>query len=126
MKVLYAPDKDLIPNPVIFRLLSSPYRPKELCTIHRILECADMSIKTHTGQTLLFQAIYTEEPLSTINLLLDKGVNISARDSVGRTARDFAEAHSRKKYVKVIDSFVIKAIKNKDFPLIERLLLEGY
>lgn len=106
--------------------MNSPYRPKELRTIHRVLESSDVSQRNHIGQTLLFQAVYTEEPLSTIKLLLSKGVNLGARDYLGRTARDFAESLQRAKYVTEMDNHVIQAIRSKDFPQIERLLLEGY
>lgn len=85
-----------------------------------------MSVKNNLGQTLLFQAVSTEESLSIINLLLRKGVNLGVRDKLGRTARDLAESLGRAKYIQAIDDHVIHLVKKKDFPQIERLLLEGY
>ncbi|XP_035829763.1 uncharacterized protein LOC101849275 [Aplysia californica] len=124
--VLYACDKALTPKPLVFHLLDSMYRPKETRTVHRILEGADVSVRNSLGQTLLFQAIATEESLETVAILLRKGVNIGARDNLGRTARDFAENLQKPGYIKAIDEQVIQFVKKKDFPQIERLLLEGY
>lgn len=58
--------------------------------------------------------------------MLQRGVDIGARDKQGRTARDLGETLGRKKHVQAIDRYVIKLIKNKDFSQIERLVLGSY
>lgn len=90
------------------------------------MQDADVSTKNYLGQTLLFQSICSEESPDTVAFLLQRGVDIGARDKQGRTARDLGETLGRKKHVQAIDRYVIKLIKNKDFSQIERLVLGSY
>ncbi|CAG5118766.1 unnamed protein product, partial [Candidula unifasciata] len=114
------------PLPAVFQLFSGPSRPKDLRIIHRILQHTDVSVKNYLGQTLLFQSVSSEESCDTVDFLLRQGVSISARDKLGRTARDFAQTLGRKKYIQAIDGHVIKLIKVNNFSQIEELVLGNY
>ncbi|GFN80508.1 acyl-CoA-binding domain-containing protein 6 [Plakobranchus ocellatus] len=123
---LYYTDKNIIPWPASFQLFRSPKRPKDFKIIHRVLKATDMSLKNARGQTLLFQAIETEESLATVSIMLEEGVNIAARDNKGRTARDFALKLGRSRYAKAIDNHVIQLVRGRKFPQMEQMLLDGY
>lgn len=103
--------------------LGSPYDEK--ITL-RVLKGSDLTARDSTGQTILHVAIERNQPDTIIKCLLNNGVDIAARDCQGRTARDYAEKLNRPKYMKLIDDFIIKLVKDKKFEPIEKLILHNY
>nr|KAG5706553.1 hypothetical protein BaRGS_028724 [Batillaria attramentaria] len=102
-------------TPLHRAVLDDPLRPRENKTVIRILQASNLGARNHQGQTILFEAIAREEPEEIISAILNGGVNVASRDVHGMTARDLAVRMQRPHYVRLIDNYVLKLIKNKDF-----------
>ena len=103
--------------------LGGPYDEK---IVLRVLKGSDLNARDSSGQTILHVAVSTNQPDSIFKHILHYGVDLAARDCQGRTARDLAEKLNRPKYIRLIDDFVIKLVKDKKFEPIEKLILQNY
>lgn len=92
----------------------------------RVLKGSDLTARDSTGQTILHVAITTNQSESIIKHLLHCGVDLSARDCQGRTARDTAERLNRPRYMRNIDDFVIRLVREKKLEAVEKLILHNY
>lgn len=127
-RVLWTPDHEYKnpPKPVFFQILCGLGAPYDEKITMRVLKGSDLTARDNTGQTILHVAISTNQSDTIIKHLLQCGVDIAARDCQGRTARDLAEKLNRAKYVRLIDDFVIKLVKDKKFDAVEKLILHNY
>ncbi|XP_045216690.2 uncharacterized protein LOC123566547 isoform X1 [Mercenaria mercenaria] len=127
-RVLWTPDHDYKnpPKPVFFQVLCGLGAPYDEKITMRVLKGSDLTARDSTGQTILHVAVSTNQSDSIFRHILQCGVDLSARDCQGRTARDLAEKSNRPKYVRLIDEFVIKLVKEKKFETIEKLILQNY
>ena len=91
-----------------------------------MLRDCDLTARDSSGQSILHVAVNTNQSETIIKHLLNNGVDLAARDSQGRTARDLAEKLNRPKYTRLIDEHVIRMVKDKRFEPIERLILHNY
>ena len=110
----------------LFQILCGVGAPYDERIVHRVLSGSDLSARDNQGQTILHLAVSTNQPDSIVKFILNKGIDIAARDCQGRTARDLAEKLKCTRYVKLIDDYVIKLIKDKKFEPIEKLILHNY
>lgn len=85
-----------------------------------------MKIRNQHGQTVLFKAISCDFSCQFVQALFKYGVDITARDDKGRTARDYAEHLRKLKYLTVIDEHVINVMKDCDVVRLQQLMLAGY
>ena len=85
-----------------------------------------MNLRDQNGRTLLFKAIANDYSNQFIKALFKYGVNITSRDSCGRTARDFAETMKKPKYFNVIDEEIISIVASGDLEKLQQLVLQGY
>jgi ankyrin repeat protein len=92
----------------------------------RVLKGSDLTARDNTGQTILHVAVSTNQSDTIVRHILQCGVDLASRDCHGRTARDLAEKLNRPKYVRLIDDFVIKLVKDKKFEQVEKLILTNY
>lgn len=113
-------------NVILFQILCGLGAPYDEKITMRVLKGSDLTARDNTGQTILHVAISTNQTDSIIKHLFNCGVDLAARDCQGRTARDLAEKLNRPKYVRLIDDFVIKLVKEKKFEPIEKLILHNY
>lgn len=112
-------------EPLFFNLISNTDRPPDSIT-HKILLASDMSVRNLHGQTILFKAVSHEYSHQFIRALFKYGVDISARDDKGRTARDYAEFLKKTKYFTEIDEYVVEIVKSCDMDKLQYLVLNGY
>lgn len=127
-RVLWTPGPESTnpPKPVFFQILCGVGAPYDERIVHRVLSGSDLSARDNQGQTILHLAVSTNQPDSIVKFILNKGIDIAARDCQGRTARDLAEKLKCPRYMKLIDDYVIKLIKDKKFEPIEKLILHNY
>lgn len=85
-----------------------------------------MKVRNPSGQSVLFKAISHDFSKQFIKALIKYGVNIAARDKMGRTARDHCECLRKNKYLTEIDEYVVDIVKNCDIEKLQQLILEGY
>lgn len=112
-------------EPLFFHLITNTDRPPD-SIIHKILVASDMSVRNQHGQTILFKAIAHDFSHQFIRALFKYGVDFSARDDKGRTARDYAEFLKKTKYCTVIDEHVVEIVKSCDMDKLQHLVLNGY
>ena len=74
-------------------------RPHNEAITAHILSFSDLNLRTREGRTILMEAMYNGETEGIIRTILNAGVNIAARDGLGRTARDHAEILKRPDYM---------------------------
>ena len=110
----------------LFQLLCGSGAPYDEKITLRVLKGSDLTARDCKGNTILHIAILYHASETVLKFLLNNGVDIAARDCQGRTARDVAEKHNCPNYVKLIDEFIIKIVKDKKFDQIERLILHNY
>ncbi|KAH9512962.1 hypothetical protein Btru_037155 [Bulinus truncatus] len=114
------------PKPLFFQLVNPKCRPQDEAITSRILRDADLNIRNIHGQTVLVEAMLNGETEGVIRAILNSGVNIAARDALGRTARDHSELLKRSDYKHLIDSHVIELIQECDLERLEALVLQMY
>ncbi|GFS26785.1 ankyrin-1-like [Elysia marginata] len=98
------------PKPLFFQLVNPKSRPQNEAITAHVLSFADLNMRTREGRTILMEAMYTGETEGVIRTILNAGVNLAARDGLGRTARDHAVILKRPDYVQLIDSRVTELI----------------
>uniref|UniRef100_A0A2C9KRZ7 Uncharacterized protein n=2 Tax=Biomphalaria glabrata TaxID=6526 RepID=A0A2C9KRZ7_BIOGL len=114
------------PKPLFFQLVNPKCRPQDEAITARILRDADLNIRNIHGQTVLIEAMLNGETEGVIRAILNSGINIAARDALGRTARDHSELLKRSDYKHLIDSHVIELVKECDLERLEALVLQLY
>ena len=101
-------------------------KPDSFAIVHRILRDSDLSKRNHKGQTIAFEALKQGNSKEFLLDLLHYGVDLAARDYVGRTVRDLAESLELDKHVACIDAYIFEIMRNKDVAKLEDLVLKGY
>lgn len=112
-------------EPLFFHLITGDHKPLDSIT-YKILKVSDMSVRDQHGQTLLFKAILKDFSSNFVKALFKYGVDVSARDDRGRTARDYAEQLRKTKYFTEIDEHMIEIVKSCDTDKLQHLVLQGY
>ncbi len=93
---------------------------------------ADVGLQDELGCTLLHKAIMKKQnklKQEIVQILLDRGVNIAARDYEGDTARDYIamyEVEYGDELRAIIDNNVFEMVNNDLPDLLENLIIEGY
>ncbi|CAG5117737.1 unnamed protein product [Candidula unifasciata] len=108
------------------QLVNPKSRPHNEAITKHILRYCDLNIRNVQGQTLLVEAMYNGETEGVIRVILNAGINIGARDAMGRTARDHCDILKREDYKQLIDSHVIELIQECDLERLEALVLQMY
>ena len=111
---------------VLFQILCGLGAPYDERITMRVLKGSDLTARDNTGQTILHVAVSTNQTDTIFRHILQCGVDLAARDCNGRTARDLAEKLNRPRYIKMIDDYVIKLVKDKKFEQVEKLILTNY
>ncbi|XP_005110915.1 uncharacterized protein LOC101854055 [Aplysia californica] len=114
------------PKPLFFQLVNPKSRPQNEAITSLILRDADLNIRNTQGQTVLMEAMYNGETEGIIRAILNSGVNVAARDSNGRTARDHSILLKRNDYRELIDSHIIEMVQDCDILRLEALVLQLY
>ncbi|CAL1533057.1 unnamed protein product [Lymnaea stagnalis] len=114
------------PKPLFFQLVNPKCRPQDESITARILRDADLNIRNIHGQTVLVEAMCNGESEAVVRAILNNGVNVAARDAMGRTARDHCDILKRPDYKELIDSHVLELIQDCDIERLEALVLQLY
>ncbi|CAI9733959.1 Ankyrin repeat [Octopus vulgaris] len=118
-------DKGLL-RPLFFYLICSPDAPQDHKIIVRVLKDCNLSLRNQHGQTIIYEAIARDKPLELIQTLLHFGLDVSLRDSKGRTARDFAKKLNKDLYVDIIDQHILELIRKGKTEMLQRMILRSY
>ena len=81
------------------QLVNPKSRPHNEAITAHILSFADLNMRTREGRNILMEAMYNRETEGIIRTILNAGINLAARDGLGRTARDHAEILKRSDYM---------------------------
>lgn len=103
---------------------------------------AEVALRDELGQTMLHKAVLrrtSKLKREIVRVLLDRKVNVAARDVDGHTARDYltvvslarggggASTESEESVlVEMIDEHVVGKVTNDEYNNVEQLMLEGY
>jgi len=112
-------------EPLFFHLVTSHGRPPD-AIIHKVLRFSDMSARDQSGRTILFRAMDHNFSGQFVRALFKYGVDISARDKHGRTARDHAEYIKKSKYLTDIDDHILDIVKECNLERLQAIVLQGY
>ncbi|ELU01966.1 hypothetical protein CAPTEDRAFT_216603 [Capitella teleta] len=113
-------------RPLFFHVLDGQPELQSMSIAHRILRDADIKKRNSFGQNILFVAMHHHMPSATLVKLLQYGADLTARDLLGRNARDFAVENDYQEYADCIDQYVFELIVNKDLDKVQELVLGGY
>ncbi|GFN88632.1 ankyrin-1-like [Plakobranchus ocellatus] len=114
------------PKPLFFQLVNPKSRPHNEAITAHILTSVNLNTRTVEGRTILMEAMYNGETEGIIRTILNAGVNLAARDGLGKTARDHADILKRSDYRNLIDSRVTELIHAGDASTIETFVLQQY
>ncbi|CAH1781145.1 unnamed protein product [Owenia fusiformis] len=93
---------------------------------------ADPDLRDECGSTMLHKAVIKKQyegKADIIRVLLDRGINLAARDGDGNTPRDLLDIHdveNRDVLKQLIDDFVLDLVSTNQIYNLENLILEGY
>ncbi|RUS86119.1 hypothetical protein EGW08_006139 [Elysia chlorotica] len=114
------------PKPLFFQLVNPKSRPQDEAITAHILSFADLDMRTREGRTILMEAMYNGETEGIIRTILNAGVNLAARDGLGRTARDHAEILKRSDYIQLIDSRITELIHSGEAAVLWTYIVQLY
>jgi len=93
---------------------------------------ADVTLRDELGQTMLHKLVLRKPDQLKVEMmttLLDRKINIGARDPDGFTARDYLQSHDcdvNKQLMQMIDEHLIHKITNDEYHNVETLIIEAY
>lgn len=126
VKYTFESESSSPPKPLFFQLVNPKSRPHNEAISAHILSFADLNLRTVEGRNILMEAMYNGETEGIIRTILNAGINLAARDGLGRTARDHAVILKRPDYIQMIDSRVTELIYAGDVAKIKALILQVY
>ncbi len=93
---------------------------------------ADVELRDELGATMLHRAVQKNRPEGKpeiVQILLDRGVNVAARDYEGSTARDYITIHdvtSGDELRQIIDGYILELVNTDQAYRLETLLVDAY
>ena len=102
------------------------------CNTLIVAKHADVELQDERGATMLHRAVLKKQfegKDAIMRTLLERGVNIAARDFDGLTARDYLDMQDipqADRLKQVIDDHVLHLVANEETYIIENLLLDAY
>lgn len=111
---------------VCLQVLNGSPKPDDFRIVHRILVDSDLTRRNSRGQTILLEAMRERLPPAFLDALLRYGVDLSSRDYLGRSPRDYAAALARDDYVHWVDGHVTGAVFRRDTARVLGWIEHGY
>ena len=108
------------------QVLNGTPSPADLRIVHRILAGSDLTRRNSRGQTVLFEAMRERLPVAFLDALVRYGVDLSARDYLGRSPRDYAAALAREDLVHWVDGHVTGAVFRRNTDRVLDWIVRGY
>ncbi|ESO08937.1 hypothetical protein HELRODRAFT_168858 [Helobdella robusta] len=98
-----------------------------------VVKYADITLRDEIGCTMLHRIVSKNRPqykLEVVRVLLERSINIAARDEDGRTARDYTimypEIELAELIRQVLDDYVLELVKLDNVIELEQLVLNDY
>ena len=97
-----------------------------------VAQYADVNLRDELGATMLHMAIKKnrrEGKAAIVQILLDRGIDVAARDSEGSTARDYLNMYDvpdADELRQTIDDHVLEMVANEEWYWVETLLVNYY
>ncbi|XP_074657867.1 uncharacterized protein LOC141910895 [Tubulanus polymorphus] len=94
---------------------------------------ADLDLRDERGATMLHKAVKKRDDLKeeSVKILLERGINVAARDIDGLTARDYCTTglipeSEGSHLAQVIDDYVLYCCATGEHDIVEHLILDSY